>query len=90
MKRRTARIRWEAIDEIQHDLKGDIVYIGGLELLIRQTWVKMCCREDLEPIIKHLNTLRWRIQDRVETYQREIIQRLSRIETRLEDGFKVS
>jgi hypothetical protein len=64
--KKSAVVKWEHLEAMQHDLKGDITFINGLDILVRQTWFKSCPKEDLEPVISHLNKLRWRIQDRVE------------------------
>jgi len=60
-----ACVKWRDLDEISHALKSDITVINGLELSIRQLWVRMDCKEDIEPSIGHLNRLRWRLMDRV-------------------------
>jgi hypothetical protein len=61
-----ACISWIDLDGILHALKSDLQVINGVELTIRQTWVDKCPKADLEPIVAHLNKLRWRLQDRVQ------------------------
>ena len=61
-----ACVKWDALDGILHALKSDLTVITGVELTLRQTWAKSCPKEAVEPIIDHLNKLRWRIQDRVQ------------------------
>lgn len=60
-----ACVKWTALDELEHALKGDITVINGLELTVRQTWHKTGCKEEIEPVIRVLNMLRWRLQDRI-------------------------
>ncbi len=61
-----ACIKWEDLDCIIHNLKIDIQVATGVELTVRRTWVNQCPKEALEPIVDHLNRLRWRLQDRVQ------------------------
>lgn len=61
-----ACVKWEALDELKHALNGDLQVVNGLELTIRQSWFKEGCKGDLEPIMRVLNGIRWKLQDRVE------------------------
>lgn len=61
-----ACVKWDELDGILHALKSDMQVVTGVEMTVRRTWVDKCPKADLEPIVAHLNKLRWRLQDRVQ------------------------
>lgn len=60
-----ACVKWDTLDSIKHALNSDLTVINGLELSIRQSWFKDSGKGDLNAVIGVLNTLRWRLMDRV-------------------------
>lgn len=61
-----ACVKWTALDDLEHALKSDIMVVTGIEATVKQTWLKTGSKEDIDPILRALDKMRWRLQDRIE------------------------